>query len=271
MYLGIRNIDHPVIASRDLDATRQQFERLGFTVPPRGSHIEWGTGNLCIMFPDDYLEVRGIIDPEKFTMHLDSHLEKHGEGLMGVAFGTADVKASYAEAQANGINTGELRRLRRNFEHPEGWTQPSFSLFSPDAEDIEGLMHVVVIQHLTPELTRRPDFLEHANGCTGISEMTGTVSDIGSCAVKMRRLLGDDAVNETDDGVVLTVPSGQVIRLHKGETAGLESMTMRVSDVKATTAYFESNGVSFSRGSGGLVEIAPADACGTRLIFAEAT
>ena len=46
MYLGIENIDHPVIASRDLDVTRTQFVRLGFTVPPRGSHIEWGTGNL---------------------------------------------------------------------------------------------------------------------------------------------------------------------------------------------------------------------------------
>mgnify|MGYP000612120535 CR=1 FL=1 len=126
MYLGIHNIDHPVIASQDLDATRAQFERLGFTVPPRGSHIEWGTGNLCIMFPDDYLGVRGIIDPERFTMHLDEHLEKHGEGLMGVAFGTTDVKASYAEANEHGINTGELRSLRRNFEHPVGWTQPAF-------------------------------------------------------------------------------------------------------------------------------------------------
>jgi 4-hydroxyphenylpyruvate dioxygenase-like putative hemolysin len=271
MYLGIRNIDHPVIASRDLDATRQQFERLGFTVPPRGSHIEWGTGNLCIMFPNDYLEVRGIIDPDKFTMHLDSHLEKYGEGLMGVAFGTADVKASYEEAQSHGINTGELRSLRRNFEHPEGWTQPSFSLFSPDVDDIEGLMHVVVIQHLTPELIRRPDFLEHANGCIGIAAMSGAISDVGSCAEKMRRLLGDDAIKETDDGVVLTVPSGQVIRLAKGETTGLESMTMRVADVTATTEFFESNGVSFDRGADGSVVIAPADACGTRLVFSEAS
>ncbi|MEJ2129890.1 MAG: VOC family protein, partial [Woeseiaceae bacterium] len=203
MHLGIRNIDHPVIASRDLDATRAQFERLGFTVPPRGSHIEWGTGNLCIMFPDDYLEVRGIIDPGKFTMHLDTHLEERGEGLMGVAFGTADVKASFEEARANGINTGELRSLRRNFEHPEGWTQPAFSLFAPDAEDIEGLMHVVIIEHLTPELIRRPDFLEHANGCVGISAMSGTVTDIESCTTKMRRLLGDGAIEQGDDEIVL--------------------------------------------------------------------
>ena len=92
---GIELIDHPVIAVTDLDQARAAYERLGFTVPLRGSHIEWGTGNLCIMFADDYLEMRGIIDASRFTMHLDTHLERFGAGLMGVAFGTADVEASY--------------------------------------------------------------------------------------------------------------------------------------------------------------------------------
>ena len=99
---GIGLIDHPVIAARDLDAARVQFERLGFTVPPRGSHVEWGTGNLCIMFPDDYLEIRGIIDASRFTMHLDEHLDAFGEGLMGVAFGTVDIDRSHAEMKHAG-------------------------------------------------------------------------------------------------------------------------------------------------------------------------
>jgi hypothetical protein len=264
---GIETIDHPVIASRDLDVTRTQFERLGFTVPPRGSHIEWGTGNLCIMFPEDYIEVRGIIDPERFTMHLDTHLEEHGEGLMGVAFGTADVKASYADAQGHGINTGELRQLRRNFEHPEGWTQPSFELFSPDPDDIEGLMHVVVIQHLTPELIRRPDFLEHANGCIGISEMSGSVLDVPRCAAKMRRLLGVDAVMESDDRVVLTVPSGQSIHLDKSDSPGLSAITLHVHDIDSAATLLNANGVSFVRDDQGLITVAPEFACGTTLKF----
>ncbi|MDJ0906613.1 MAG: VOC family protein [Woeseiaceae bacterium] len=269
MYLGIHNIDHPVIASRDLDVTRAQFERLGFTVPPRGSHIEWGTGNLCVMFPDDYVEVRGIVDPERFTMHLDEHLEQHGEGLMGVAFGTADVKASYAEAVEHGIKTGELRNLRRNFEHPEGWTQPAFELYAPDADDIEGLMHVVVIEHLTPELIRRPDFLEHANGCLGINEMRGAIDDVERVAGKMRRLLGDAAVTEGSEGIVLTVPSGQRIRLDKADTTGLASMTMRVADLDRTERLFISNDVAFVR-DGETITVAPHDACGTTLHFTEA-
>ena len=62
---GITSIDHPVIAVRDMEEARQTFMRLGFTVPPRGSHVEWGTGNWCIMFPKDYLELRGIIDTDR--------------------------------------------------------------------------------------------------------------------------------------------------------------------------------------------------------------
>ena len=270
MYLGIHNIDHPVIASNDLEVTRAQYERLGFTVPPRGSHIEWGTGNLCIMFPDDYLEVRGIIDPERFTMHLDKHLEERGEGLMGVAFGTSDVEASYAEALQHGINAGELRQLRRNFEHPEGWTQPSFRLYAPDADDIEGLMHVVVIQHLTPELIRRPDFLEHPNGCLGVSAMSGTVKDVAGCAAKMRRLLGEEAVTETDDAVILTLPSGQTITLTKAESAGLTSMTLRVQSLGELAALLAANSVEYERSARDCIETSPDDACGTALRFIEA-
>lgn len=58
LFNGIESLDHPVIAARDLDAARVTFERLGFTVPPRGSHVEWGTGNLCIMFRGDYIEIQ---------------------------------------------------------------------------------------------------------------------------------------------------------------------------------------------------------------------
>lgn len=269
-YLGIRNIDHPVIASADLDAARVAFERLGFTVPPRGSHIEWGTGNLCIMFAEDYIEVRGIIDPERFTMHLDSHLEKHGEGLMGVAFGTADVRSSYADAKAIGIDTGELRSLRRNFEHPEGWTQPAFELFAPGAGDIEGLMHVVIIEHLTPELIRRPDFLEHANGCIGINALQGTTDNVASSAGKMRRLLGDAAVEEARQELTLRVPSGQVIRLAQSEKAGLTAMTLRVSDIAAVSELLHRRGIDFRR-SDGEITVCPDDACGTTVIFTEAS
>ena len=285
LHNGIENIDHPVIAARDLDAARVTYEKLGFTIPPRGSHVEWGTGNLCIMFPDDYLELRGIIDASRFTMHLDEHLDAFGEGLMGVAFGTRDVEQSFAEAIESGIATGDMRSLTRNFEHPEGWTQPSFKLFAPVADDIVGLMHVVIIEHLTPELIRRPDFLEHANGCVGVDSMAGTIYDIEGCAAKMRPLLGDDAVVVRDEGLYLQLPTAQHIELllpevyakRYGEiapspeprTPRLGAMTLRVDALSTTRTVLDQNAISYSEPQVGLLRVAGEDTCGVTLQFTE--
>lgn len=282
---GIESIDHPVIAARDLDAARDTYEKLGFTVPPRGSHVEWGTGNLCIMFPDDYLELRGIIDASRFTMHLDEHLDAFGEGLMGVAFGTWDADASFEQAVESGIATGEMRSLTRNFEHPEGWTQPSFRLFAPVADDIVGLMHVVIIEHLTPELIRRPDFLEHPNGCVGVDSMAGTIYDIEGCAEKMRRLLGTRAVTVWEEGIILQLPTAQHIHLlspatyesvygaiapsPEAETPRLGAMRLKVADLEATRRFFEASGVAYTEPQTGLLGVGRSDTCGVTLQFTE--
>ncbi len=229
--------------------------------------------------------MRGIIDASRFTMHLDSHLDSFGEGLMGVAFGTTNVKASHDEAQRHGVDTGELRRLTRNFEHPEGWTQPSFELFAPAAADIEGLMHVVVIQHLTPELIRRPDFLKHANGCAGVVSMAGTIYDLERCASKMQRLLGDQAVEHSERGILLRLPSGQFIELllpnayvdnygviadsPSPETPRLGVITLCVSKLENTARFFAENDVAFTQPGIDMIRVASDLTCGVTLQFIE--
>lgn len=283
-YNVIESLDHPVVAVNDLDASRSIYEKLGFTVPPRGSHIEWGTGNLCIMFADDYLEMRGIIDADRFLMHMDEHLEKFGEGLMGVAFRTDDVASSYASLIEHGVETPEPRRLTRNFEHPEGWTQPSFELCVPAPDAIEGLMHVVVLQHLTPELIRRPDYLQHANTATGVNSLSGVIFDKERVASKMTKLLGEEAVEASDDGVHLTVPTGQRIHLllpryfedafgggpAQYEFPKLSVMEIRVNDLPATKATLTANNVNYVQVDQGSIRVAASDTCGVILDFTEA-
>jgi hypothetical protein len=282
---GIELIDHPVIAARDLDAARVTFEKLGFVVPPRGSHVEWGTGNLCIMFADDYLEVRGIIDSSRFTMHLDEHLDACGEGLMGVAFGTRDIAKSHAAMRELGIDTGEIRQLTRNFEHPEGWTQPSFRLCAPAAADIEGLMHVVVIEHLTPELIRRPEFLEHPNSCTGVVSMSAAIYDAERVAAKMRALLGENEVIEGVDGVRVTLASGQSLELlladdyerRYGEIADspdpgtprLGVLTLSVASTATLRESLDTGNVPYSDWNQSATRVESHYACGATLIFEE--
>jgi hypothetical protein len=84
----------------------------------------------------------------------------------------------------------------------------------------------------------------------------------------MRRLLGSDAVVENDDGVLLTVPSGQTIRLRTADTPGLVSMTLRVADLQVVADLFGRSGVAFEF-DGQDICISPDDACGAVLVFTE--
>jgi hypothetical protein len=284
-FNGIESLDHPVLAAKDLDSVRVSYERLGFTIPPRGSHVEWGTGNLCIMFPDDYLQIRGIVDATRFTMNLDKHLDRYGEGLMGVAFRTDDVHASYTDMIEHGMHVSEPRTLTRNFEHPEGWTQPQFELCVPEADDIAGLMHVVVLQHITPALIRRPEFLTHANGCVGVSDMSGIIQSVAEIADKLALLLGDDAVSVSHDGVRLELPTGQRIYLLRPhayrtrfgssasapgfELRNLRAITLRVDELTRTGDLLAGNGLEFDSVDDCTIRIGPDHACGVILDFTE--
>ena len=280
---GITHMDHPVYAVASLDEARITWEKLGFTVPPRGSHIEWGTGNLCIMFQDDYLEMRGIIDPDRFLMHLEEHLALFGEGLMGTAFATDDVHSSYHELIEKGVDVAKPRHLTRNFELPEGWTKPSFELCVPAADAIEGLMHIVVIQHLTPELTRQPDFLVHANSATGVASLSGVIFDVQSVATKMRRLFGDSAIQQDQSSVEITLPSRQRISLLLEDTFAakfgarpattgkptLGAIDVRVADLAATAETLQTNGVPYQPIADDKLRIGETYASGSILEFSE--
>jgi hypothetical protein len=275
-------IDHPVIAVGDMTAARAAYERLGFTIPPRGSHVEWGTGNWCIMFPHDYLELRGIIK-EGQTHNLGEFLETQGEGLMGLAFGTQDAEASRQALAERGFHPRPVKGLSRNFELPEGWVQPRFSLCFLDEAETAGLMSVVYCQHLTPELLRRPDWLKHPNGAVGVAGLTGVVEDLPAAAATHRRWFGESAIGLENDESTIRV-GRHFIRLTTA--AKLKSMfaeavassllrlprlvavTLETANLSKTEQFLSSKGVRRRRESNSLI-IAPSEACGVIIEFVE--
>ncbi len=285
MHNGILSIDHPFIAVSSMEESYKIYKKLGFNIPPRGSHIEWGTGNWCIMFPNDYLELRGIIDPEKFTVNLDKALEEYGEGLAGVAFGTKSAQGNYDEMVKNGITPKPLRALSRNFELEEGWVTPKFSLCFPEEKDITGLLHVVCCQHLTPELMRKPEYLQHPNKVTGVISMTGRIDDADAVEKAQRKLVGSEAVTRIGNNIRLTLPSGQFIDLLdksdydaiygedskqvKNTETYLGVTKLRVSDLEGTKALLNANGVPFKSVSESTIRVQANQACGVILEFSE--
>jgi hypothetical protein len=55
-------VDHAVVVVGDLDRAAENWQRLGFTLSPRGTHsAKLGTGNYTIMLDPDYLELLGVL------------------------------------------------------------------------------------------------------------------------------------------------------------------------------------------------------------------
>lgn len=285
MYNGILSIDHPLIAVSDMEASKITYEKLGFTVPPRGSHIEWGTGNWCIMFQNDYLELRGILDPERYTLGLEEVLENYGEGLAGVAFGTEGAEINFRKMSDNGLQPKPVRYLTRNFELPGEWLQPKFALCFPNETEVTGLMHVVLCEHLTPELTRKPEYLIHPNSTLSILSITGIIDNPTEVEAAQVRLLGSDAVKRVNNSIFLTTSSGQQIKLLSAQdfenefgdlakkltskSSYLGAITLQVADINKTVNSLESNNIPFEKVNNRTIRVGAKYTCGVVIEFIE--
>jgi len=276
----VEKADHPVVGVHDLDAARAAFERLGFVVPPAGKHREWGTANVCIMFPDDYLEIRGVNDDSKFLAGLGEFLE-HGEGFSGVAFSTPDAEASYQACIANGLEAKPPRELNRNLVLGDKTLSLHFKTMLLGHDLYPGLTHANLCEHLTPDILRQPGWIDHPNGAVGFSRLVGVVEDQEGARRTYERLLGVARVKPMGEHTLLDFERGAVIELigpteaaRRGEAqparapAYMASATIAVKSIETTRALLSANGVKFTS-SGNTVSVPPEQAAGARLHFEE--
>jgi len=278
----ISGIDHVIVGVRDLEAARRAFAHLGFTISPRGRHIGWATANYCLMFPEDYVELLGIVDAALFTNNLDQFLAER-EGLMSLAFASADAAAAAEALRARGIAADGPKDLQRDLELPEGTVRPAFKLThlpaaaSPAAPSF-------ICQHLNRPMVWQKAWLAHDNGAHGILSVTGVVAEPGDAAVDYAELFGPAAVSagrgcvEVDVGgavLRLTMP-GDLSRLYPGlptlpahAPPWLAGMRLAVDDLDATAAALEARSVPHVRDGERVLRLPPELACGTVIEFAE--
>jgi len=189
--MAIAGIDHTLVGVADLEAAAAAWERLGFRTTPRGRHIGWGTANRCVMFADDYVELLGVVDPTAFDNGLGERLAARGEGLLGLAFGGSP------DAVRAALGPGRMKEptdLARSLELPEGDVLPRFRLSHPASADVFPGLSAFVCGHLTPELLRRPEWLDHPNGVRALEGVTVVVEDPASLAPAYAAAFGADAL-----------------------------------------------------------------------------
>lgn len=281
MTAKVGRVDHPVVAVHELEPTRAQYQKLGFVVPPAGRHQEWGTANICIMFADDYLEIRGVGDPSKFLAGLDRFLV-HGQGLCGVAFNAQNADESYAAGQASGLGIEPPRHLNRKLVLPDRTLDLHFKTVMLSHDLYPGLTHANLCEHLTPDALRQPGWLDHPNGVLSFGRLVGVVSDFDAAQQAYERLLGPQNVQREADRLWLDFGEGADVELITPQEAArrgddqpargdayMASATLLVRDIAQTQRVFAHNGIRFRQVDGALA-VAPQDACGAHLYFRQA-
>ncbi len=278
MIQPLSGIDHVIVAVADLDRARLAWTRLGFTLTPRGRHLQKGTGNYCIMFERDYVELMGVVDRGQDTGGLDEFL-RGGEGLRGLAFATRSGDATAAELARRGLHPTPPRDLSRQLELPEGTLLPRFKLVSLPPEETPALS-AFVCQHLTPELVRRPEWLAHANAVSGVAGVTIMVAATEPLRDAYDRLFGA-GVTTTDDVLTLHVGRHRLIFATPDDVSALYpqaeidlerklpamvALSLRSSDLERTADHLTQWQVAHEELAGGGLLVPPEEANGALLI-----
>ena len=98
-------LDHVILAVRDLaDATRRYATLFGRRPSWRGEHPGQGTANTLFKLHNTYLELIAVQGEGPTASLLSSRLDAHGEGLVGLAFGTREADAAHEELAARGLD-----------------------------------------------------------------------------------------------------------------------------------------------------------------------
>jgi len=172
MFKHIRGLDHVVILVRDLDRARDSYQRLGFTLTPRGYH-SLGSQNHCMMFGSDYLELMALPAAAPPALQYFADFLSRGEGVGALALATDDASAAHAELTKAGIAAEAPLALSRPVEK---LGEARFTLVQLPSQLTPGFRSFLC-QHHTRDLVWRPEYQRHANGALGIDAISIAVPD----------------------------------------------------------------------------------------------
>jgi catechol 2,3-dioxygenase-like lactoylglutathione lyase family enzyme len=271
---SISGLDHAVILVRDLDAARDRFRRLGFTLSPRGRHSEhMGTANHTIMLRDDYVELLGVLRPTGANARWRDALQQR-EGLDTLALRTASASRTAAELEGLGFPPGDPLHFSRPVE---GGGEAAFNVALFPAEATPQLS-VFACEHLTREKVWRAELTEHANGAVALASVTVVTGDPALLPAAYDRLLGAGRAITSGEDVVVDTGSAPIrfvrperfaarypgIRLVDAPPPYPAALGFRVRDLAAARRALA--GVHTLE-LGGALCVPPAEACGVLIEF----
>mgnify|MGYP001218269346 FL=1 len=283
MTNGISGVDHLVNLVHDLDAARETYRRLGFTLTERAEHsAQMGTANTCIMFGRDYFELLTVVRPTDANSSWRQALE-NGDGPSVIALATGDAEQVFRALERSGVGAEPPVHFSRDAQTPEGVATAKFSItrFPPEATPA---IPMFACQHHTPELVWRPEWQDHENGALGIATVSAVVNRPAELERAYQKIFGSDHVNKPDKDTLVIDLGGVRVQLptpsrwaglfpQSGTSAldrapGLLGFSVLVRDIGVVRQLLSANDIA-CHGEGTKAYVDPEAACGALLEFAE--
>ncbi|MGK0168397.1 MAG: hypothetical protein ACI9W2_000113 [Gammaproteobacteria bacterium] len=250
-------LDHVGVGVTDLDLGRDAYERLGFTLTPRGQHEGRATGNHCAMLREGYLEIIGITKPEIASSFHD--MVGRYEGAHIVAFGCENAAQALPILQSRHRGVEYMQLLERDAAFgPDGkeTRRAAFNNIYVD-ESVFPEARYIFIEHLTPEVTWQTHLLDHPNGAIGLAEVAICAQDVAQTSARLSSVLAVPADKKGEGFSALDLSRGRVYVLSsemvpkwaKGvnppAVPSVVGIGFKVADLEATKAYLDGQDVSY--------------------------
>src|SRR5688572_27471539 len=178
-------LDHVAHFVADAEAARAALTLAGFLPTPQslqtnagpgGVSLPSGTGNVCVMLEEGYVEILFKTADTPLAREFDEARARH-DGVHLLAFAAADAAKQAARLRLEGFKTRPAVDLRRPVAIRGGEEEAGFTVARVEpGEMAEG--RIQFLTHRTPDLLWQQRWLAHANGERALTEAVLCVADV---------------------------------------------------------------------------------------------
>ena len=277
VLLPMPTLDHVVVNVHDrMDAAQALYQRLGFTLTPRGYH-SLGSVNHLAIFGTDYLELIGT--PPSGGGRRD--ILDWPMGLNGLVWGTEDSTAVADALTAAGVPCSPPNEFTRPVNLPGGARDAVFrTVRLPNDATEAGRLYFC--HHLTRDLVWRDEWRRHANGAVGVLEAVIAAENPARLTGLFQRMFGTEAVQPIAGGSRLAVGVsrfdvvdprelaarfGTNVPAAQGRSEWMAALVLRTRAVAMSAAALSQGGIAIAAQSNERVLVGPDQTMGATLAF----
>jgi hypothetical protein len=198
--LPVPTLDHVVVNVRDrIDSGLETYNRLGFTMTPRGYHTLGSMNHLAIL-GNEYLELIAAAPGETRR----AEILTAPFGLNGLVFGTDNSAAVYAALHQAGVPVKPPLEFSRPVELTDGSKDATFRTVRITPGTVAA-GRIYFCHHFTRDLVWRDEWRHHANGAIAVARAVVAARDPSVLGALFARMFGEDAIRRSGSGCSLAV------------------------------------------------------------------